>query len=152
MKKYLLPLFILLAVSCTPAADFEKYEELPEETWKRSNVIELIADIPADGLYKISLCLRHTTDYEMSNLWCFISTRSHAPKQLEDTLNLKLAEPDGHWIGKGRAIRTIEQPLHKSPFTFPKGKVIFRIQQGMRVEEIKGVKNIGIRIEKINKK
>lgn len=147
-KNSILLLFLLVLAACHSSAVFEKYEELPDETWTGHHIIEFTANIPDSGLYQITLCLRHTTDYEMANLWCFISTRSHVASQLKDTVNLKVAEPDGRWLGKGGTIKTIEQAINRNPVALPKGNVVFRLEQGMRLEDMKGIKNIGIKIEK----
>lgn len=146
MKKYILIAWIFLHVACNPNIVFEKYEDVPGEIWNRYKVMEFTANIPDSGQYNITLCLRHTTDYEMANLWCFVSTRSQLSRQLRDTVNIKIAEPDGHWTGSGNAIKTIEQPINLNPVSLPQGKVIFRIEQGMRIENMKGVKNVGIKI------
>lgn len=148
MKNYIFLILLLTATACNQATVFEKYEELPDETWNRHKIIEFTAHIPDSGLYQIKLCLRHTIDYEMANLWCFVSTRSHASSQLKDTVNLKIAEPDGRWLGKGGAIKTLVQSINHNPVVLPKGNVIFRLEQGMRMEEIKGLKDIGIIVEK----
>lgn len=148
MKKYILPFLIVVCAACHSSAVFEQYEELPEETWSRKNVLEFKTVIPDSGLYEIKLCLRHTTDYEMANLWCFISTRSRNPRELKDTVNFKIAEPDGRWLGKGNHVKTLEHSINKNPVSLPQGDIIFRVEQGMRTEEMKGVKNVGIRIEK----
>lgn len=148
MKTYFLPVFLLWCAACHSSAIFEKYEELPEETWSRYNILEFRTAIPDSGLYHITLCLRHTTDYEMANLWCFLSTRSRARQELKDTVNLKIAEPDGRWLGRGNHLKTLEQTIHKNPVYLPKGEIIFRLEQGMRMEEMKGVKDVGIRITK----
>ena len=100
------------------------------------------------GIISSNLQPTSRTDYEMANLWCFVSTRSHGQEQLSDTVNLKIAEPDGRWLGKGNSIKTLEQPINRNPVTLPQGNVIFRIEQGMRMEEMAGVKNVGIKIEK----
>lgn len=146
MKKYILIAWIFLHVACNPNIIFEKYEDVPGESWNRYKVMEFTANIPDSGQYNITLCLRHTTDYEMANLWCFVSTRSQLSQQLRDTVNIKIAEPDGRWTGSGNAIKTIEQPINLNPVNLPQGKVIFRIEQGMRIENMKGVKNVGIKI------
>lgn len=151
MKKYIIPFMILLLLgACQSSVVFEDYEELPEEVWSRYNVVEFKAAIPDSGLYRVKLCLRHTTDFEMANLWCFISTRSHAVQQLKDTVNIKVAETDGQWLGTGGTIKTIEQEINRNPVNLPKGEVTFRIEQGMRMDEMAGVKNVGIKIEKVN--
>ena len=134
MRKYIFFLSVILMGACQSPAVFEKYEEQPDEVWNRYHIVEFTADIPDSGQYIVKLCLRHTTDYEM---------------QLSDTVNLKIAEPDGRWLGKGNSIKTLEQPINRNPVTLPQGNVIFRIEQGMRMEEMAGVKDVGIKIEKV---
>lgn len=148
MKKHLFPILLLLASACNQPVIFEEYTELPDEVWSKYNIVEFTAHIPDSGQYQVKLCLRHTTDYEMANLWCFVSTRSHATEQLGDTVNLKLAEPDGRWLGSGRSIKALEQAINRNPVVLPQGDVIFRIEQGMRFEEMRGVKDVGIKIVK----
>ena len=50
-------------------------------------------------------------------------------------------------VGEGRINRIVEQPVGKNPVYLPQGTVIFRIEQGMRFEEMEGVKSVGIRVE-----
>lgn len=149
-KKYIyLILFILLLhTACRQNCVYEDYRDINKEDWCRSEVVEFETTIPDSGRYMVSVFLRHTTDYEMANLWCFLSTRSSAAQELKDTLNIKVAEPDGRWLGDGNMVKTIRQPLHKNPVVLPKGTVTFRIEQGMRIECLKGVKNIGLEIVK----
>ena len=85
MRKYIFFLSVILMGACQSPAVFEKYEEQPDEVWNRYHIVEFTADIPDSGQYIVKLCLRHTTDYEMANLWCFVSTRSHGQEQLSDS-------------------------------------------------------------------
>lgn len=149
-KKYilLLPVLMLLYTACKQNGVYEDYKSIDGEKWCRENVVEFETVIPDSGKYTVNLCLRHTTDYEMANLWCFISTRSLMDKELRDTLNLKVAEPDGRWLGEGSTIKTLRQPLGKNPVTLPKGNITFRVEQGMRIECLQGVKDIGLEIVK----
>ena len=152
MKKYIIPMVILLlTIACHSTAVFEEYKELAEESWNKDKIIELTANIPDSGLYKLTLCLRHTSDYEMANLWCFISAHSQDVQLFKDTLNMKIANTDGRWIGKGDNIKQLEQIIRIHPFSLPKGEVIFKIEQGMRIDDMKGIKNVGIKIEKAEK-
>lgn len=122
---------------------------MPEESWCNTNVVEFPATIPDSGLYHIDLCLRHTTDYEMANLWCFLTTRSTVTRLLQDTVNIKVAEPDGRWLGEGGTVKTLSQGINRNPVTLPKGTVTFRLEQGMRSECLKGIKDVGIKIIKV---
>lgn len=143
----MLPLLLALAAACHSTAVFEAYQDIPKEVWSRYQPVEFAVNLPDSGQYQIYICLRHTADYEMANLWCFISTRSRqAP--FRDTVNLKIAEPDGRWIGKGGSVKTLEQPIRLHPVRLPAGKLTFRIEQGMRFENMNGIKNVGIRIER----
>ncbi len=150
MKGCCLSVFFLLLMACRPSVVFEQYKNVPDETWNRYQVMEFVTLIPDSGQYQVNVCLRHTTDYEMANLWCFVSLRSSGALQLRDTLNLKIAEADGRWLGHGGTIKTLEQPIRHNPLILPKGNVIFRIGQAMKLEDIKGVKDVGIVIEKVH--
>lgn len=151
MKKLIIPIIILLLnIACNPTAVFEEYKELPKESWNKDSVVELTANIPDSGFYKLTLCIRHTTDYEMANLWSFISAHSEGTQIFKDTLNMKVADMDGRWLGKGSSIKQLEQMLNKNPFTLPKGEVVFRIEQGMRIDDMNGIRNVGIKVEKVD--
>ena len=86
MKKYLLSLLGFLCISCH-AYLFEEYQNIPDEEWCIRNPIRFKIDIPEDGTYELLSGIRHTTDYEMANLWCFIkisdSTRVLFPGHTE---------------------------------------------------------------------
>lgn len=145
----LIILIFFYCIACQSPAVFEKYEALPDETWNRYRVVEFTAHIPDSGLYHIDLCLRHTTDYEMANLWCLVSTRNAQGVVLKDTVNIKIAEADGRWLGEGGTIKTIQHAINHNPVALPEGDITFRIEQGMRIEDMQGIKNVGIKIERI---
>lgn len=146
---YIICLLIMLLTACQSDVVFESYQELPGERWDYSRVLEFNARIPDSGLYRVTLHIRHTGSFEMTNLWCIVNTRSQAVQQLHDTVNINIATPSGDWFGEGGQIKTVSQTINKNPVALPKGKVLFRIEQGMKPENLRGVKNVGIRIEKI---
>jgi gliding motility-associated lipoprotein GldH len=78
----------------------------------------------------------------MANLWCFIQIKDSAQTILRDTLNIKIAEPDGRWLGKGNSIKTLETPSHIHMLNA--GKYTFDIIQGMRTRSLNGIKNVGL--------
>lgn len=151
MNKWIIPLILLLSTACHSPAVFEKYEELPDEHWGRYHVVEFTAAIPDSGYYNLSLNIRHTTDYEMANLWCFLYTRGKMDKPLQDTVNIRIAEPDGKWLGKGGNIKNVQQAINRNPVFLPQGEIKIRIEQGMRIENMKGIKNVGLSIERAEK-
>ena len=67
-----------------------------------------------------------------------------------DTLHFILADPSGKWRGKGSGELINNQILFKMNFRFPmSGKYIFIMEQGMRRKELKGIADVGLRVEKV---
>lgn len=147
MKKYMLPLLGFLCLGCHSGVLFEEYKNIPDEEWCISHTVRFNIEIPEDGTYDLSTGIRHTTDYEMANLWCFIQVSDSARVLFRDTLNIKLAEPDGRWLGNGFTLKSIEKELNKNPH-LTQGKYTCEIEQGMRIECLKGIKNVGFIVKK----
>ena len=102
----------------------------------------------------VSLCscyinVRNTTDYPFSNLYLFIKTIYPDGKVAMDTIQLQLADKSGKWLGKGIGKLRDNQVLLMKDIRFPyTGKYVFEISQAMRVNKLKGIKDIGMRISK----
>ncbi len=150
IRYFIICLLVILTSGCKKGVVFGIYQTVKDENWCRYDIPEFRVNIPEAGRYKVSLCMRHTSDYEMANLWCFMEIRHNAERLRKDTANIKIAESDGRWLGEGGTIKTLEQPLNKEGILLPQGECLFRIEQGMRIECLKGVKNVGLKIEKIN--
>lgn len=151
MKIYILFLIVMIVLSCTKKAVFEEYHTTQNEEWCLKDTAKFNVKIPATGDYTINLCLRHTTDYELANLWCFIRASDSTRQVFGDTVNIKVAEADGRWLGNGNTLKQIEQLTNKKVITLPKGEYIFTIEQGMRTHCVKGVKDIGLKIKNISR-
>jgi gliding motility-associated lipoprotein GldH len=65
-----------------------------------------------------------------------------------DTLNYILAKPNGEWLGEGFGETKEIMFLYKSKYTFPKsGKYTVGILQAMRANDLKGIEDVGVKIE-----
>lgn len=144
MKKYILLLIIVALAACQDSSVFEDYKTLDNEEWCLRNDAVFEIDIPATGNYNIDLCLRHTTDYEMANLWCFMNLKDSTGIILTDTVNIKVAENDGRWLGQGHSVKALQSPINKKNIHLDQGKYTLTIEQGMRTKCLKGVKNVGV--------
>ena len=143
MKKYIWTVLVLcILAACQQPAIFENYKTIEKESWLINDTVRFQVDIPRSGEYDFNVGIRHTTDYEMANLWCFIQIKDSAQTILRDTLNIKIAEPDGRWLGKGKSIKTLETPSHIHMLNA--GKYTFDIIQGMRTRSLNGIKNVGL--------
>lgn len=144
MKRYLFLLLLLSLGGCQPGVIFREYQTLPDEKWCVAHKNRFEVEIPESGEYNIRIGIRHTTDYEMANLWCFISMSDSNQIVKKDTVNIRLAEPDGRWLGDGNTLKTVETTLPGSARKMPAGKYTFTLEQGMRVKCLPGVKNVGL--------
>lgn len=98
----------------------------------------------------IIFVLRNNNDYPYSNIRLFTSISKKGSKVplVIDTLNYILAEPNGEWIGAGFG-RTKEILLgYKAGFKFPSnGKYDVELKHAMRTNPLKGIEDIGVKIE-----
>ena len=144
---------LVLLSSCNSNVVFTDSLEMPGRTWK-------LLDIPAfkipvtDTLNSnnVFFTIRTGSSYPFRNIYLFVTTTSPDGKSITDTLQYNLADEKGKWYGKGFGdIHELNLP-YKTNIYFPvKGSYQFKIQHGMRVEDLKGVYDFGLRIEKISK-
>jgi gliding motility-associated lipoprotein GldH len=100
----------------------------------------------------IFFVLRTGSDYPFRNLFLFVTATSPDGKIMADTLQYYLADDKGKWYGKGFGdIHELKLPYRSNVYFPLKGDYTFRIQHGMRKEDLPGVYDIGIRIEKTGK-
>ena len=112
------------------------------------NEAESITDtVNSNNIY---FTIRTGTSYPFQNIWLFVTTTSPAGKSITDTLQYILADEKGKWYGKGFGnIHELNLPFRTSVY-FPKeGTFSFKIRHGMRTENLKGVYDIGLRIERV---
>ena len=144
---------IFLLQSCNNNIVFTDSAAMTGKTWQLANIPSF--QIPVDDTVNsnnILFTLRTGSSYPFRNIYLFVTTNSPDGKSITDTLQYKLADEKGNWYGKGFGdIHELNLP-YKSNVYFPlKGMYQIKIQHGMRIEDLKGVYDIGLRIEKISK-
>lgn len=156
VKKYAssLLLLILITAGCDRSIVYIDFARMPSETWHAGNVAEFSPEIKdTSSLNNIFITLRSGADYPFQNIWLFISTTSPSGKTITDTLEYLLADATGKRYGRGFGnIRETDLNFRKNAFFSEKGRYSFRIRHGMRVENLKGIFDIGLRIEQANRK
>jgi gliding motility-associated lipoprotein GldH len=99
--------------------------------------------------YNLYVNIRNEGIYPYSNLYLFIRTTLPGGKKAIDTVECQLADPDGKWRGSGLGSLKFNQFLFQRAMAFPrKGLYRFELEQAMRVKDLKGIRDVGIRIEK----
>ena len=86
-----------------------------------------------------------------SNLYLFLDFTFPNGKNRRDTLGCTLADARGNWFGSGTGSLIDHRISFKEDFEFPiKGRYNLRVTQGMRQDPLKGVTDLGFRLETIS--
>lgn len=145
----LLILMAVFSISCDRSAIFDETIDVKEGGWFKNDLARfdvLIDD--STGSYDYYLNIRHSVDYRYSNLFVFMNTTYPTGNISRDTVEFVLADKSGKWHGKGWGEIKDNSILLVKGIKFPlQGAYTFQIQQAMREDTLKGVSNIGIRIE-----
>ena len=144
----LLLLFSLFQFSCRNNVFFESAVTF-EQGWHKDSVAVFNVSIQdTSRVMDFILTFKHLEDYGFCNLWIFASVENLELNTVQkDTLELYMSYPDGRWFGrksgKYRYISTYYK--HNAKMANP-GNYIFKFQQGMRVDNIKEIKEVELTI------
>lgn len=140
ISKTCLLLITLLTIACQNNTLYHSYQPVQTTGWDKSDtlVYTLPQALPNQSyLYEIGI--RHKDSYPYRDIWLTIN---------QDTLHLYLADSIGNWIGHG--IGDVRQSTF--PFVLSQQSTDsireFRLTHIMRDQPLKGILNVGIKIEK----
>lgn len=144
--RVLMPMLIVLLGACTPRPLYEHMDTLKDHVWSSDEVFEHRVEVQ-DTLqsYDLYLNLRIGAGYEFSNMYLFIGTEFPDGRKVRDTVECILADRTGRWLGKGLGDIRDNRIMFKPRIRFPRqGTYAFRIEQGMRTEQLEQVYDVGI--------
>lgn len=144
---------LILLSSCDSNVLYTDAQVMAEENWELLNTP--VFNIPVNDTvnsFRVFFTIRTGSAYPFRNIFLFVSTTAPDGNTLTDTLQYYLADEKGQWYGKGVGdVHELDLPF-KSNVYFPvKGTYRFKVQHGMRVEDLKGVYDFGLRIEEMRK-
>jgi len=151
-------LIALLFISCDEKQYFSEYKEL-DGTWKKKDTLRFNFE-QSDTInpYHLFLNVRNNNDYPFNNLYLIVSMKEPGKNPLikVDTLEYQMANPDGTLMGEGFSDIKESKLWYLENHKFKKqGKYKVEIVQAVReigkvegVSDLKGITEIGLRIEK----
>lgn len=156
--------FVLIAnvlfCSCDSNRVFDEYKSVPNQ-WHKDSIISFTITPPdSTNNYNLFVNLRNTNDYKYNNLFLIVEMDYPNGKIEKDTLEYKMAEPNGTLLGTGFT-DVKENKLwyrgYKEPFVFNEnGEFKINIQHAMRqngqvngIDNLEGITDIGFRIERV---
>ena len=155
MKRMILfAVWMVLGFSCNRQNVFEQFITLRNQSWNNSEILHFNVNVTdTAAAHNIYIAVRNTGQYEYSNLYLFVTARSPNGSYTRDTTEIILANEHGKWKGKGSAsMFTLQYPFRQNiRFPMP-GIYQFDIEQAMWIKDLKHVSDIGLKIEKADKK
>ena len=146
----LLIVSLLVIQSCDSKRFYEENKRIEKSVWNSKDKATFnvtITDILSP--YNFYFNLRNGGGYPYSNIYFFLKTVFPDGRISRDTIECQLADYDGKWLGSGISDVKFNRFLFQKGVRFPrKGKYIFEVEQAMRVSDLKGITDIGIRLEK----
>ncbi|MDE6079109.1 MAG: gliding motility lipoprotein GldH [Duncaniella sp.] len=146
-------LVLTLLASCGRGRrSYSGWETLPERGWAYGDTVKLNVlnpkltdnDSTLDGS-TLLLGLRHGYDYPYSNIWLEVSFHTDSLHYMRDTVNIRLADIYGRWLGKGfGANYQTEVPLATNTRVDLTREV--SVRHIMRVDTLRGLIDIGIEV------
>ncbi|WP_417619306.1 gliding motility lipoprotein GldH [Oceanihabitans sediminis] len=143
-------------VSCDSTGVFDVYQSLPD-TWSKDHVVAFKVAAPdTTNKYNMFVNLRNNQDYKYNNLFIIVEINFPHGKTIKDTLEYKMAKPNGEFLGTGFSSIKENKLWYKEDFIFTEmGEYQINIEQAMRengkvhgVKDLEGITDVGLRIEK----
>ena len=150
LQFFMVSVMACLFCACDDDVVFQQSKSFADGAWPKDSAVVFAFDSQdMNGTYDIIVDLRNTDDYQFQNFWLFANMSSPDGKVYRDTLECVLADNNGRWIGEGvGSIHHLPVSL-LSDIKFPRnGRYRFELIQGMRMDNLKGISDIGIRIKK----
>jgi len=141
---------VLVFAGCDKKIIYTDFVKIPGESWTIDNVISFSPFITdTSAVNNVLITIRTGAEYPFQNIWLFVSTYSPSGKTITDTIEYMLADAKGNRAGRGFGnIKETDLIFRKGVYFPEKGTYIINIRHGMRTESLKGVYDVGLRIEK----
>tara|TARA_B110000003_G_scaffold125792_1_gene127948 strand:- start:11501 stop:11998 length:498 start_codon:yes stop_codon:yes gene_type:complete len=161
-KKEIMRFKILLITSffvfsCESNIEYIQYNSI-ENQWNKDSIQNFVFELADTKKYNTYINLRINKDYPFSNIFLITTLMDSLSVLSKDTLNFKIADKSGKFLGKKR-VNIIENSLiHKEKIELEKNKKYsVSVEHAMRIinkvsglKRLDGVVDVGYKIENIN--
>lgn len=148
--KYFKYFLLLILISCE--SSYYSQSENLNGSWNKNKTLDFPFEINNNqDVFDIFFVIRNTNDYQYTNIWFLTKLIDLQTKKeiLIDTIQYDLADPKtGKWLGDGITKKELKT-YYKSDFKFSKkGNYLLKVKQGMRENNLKGIEDFSIIIQK----
>ena len=125
--------------------------------WNKNDIVNFeLPKLDSLKTYNLFVNLRNTNDYKYNNIFLIVKMAFPHGKTITDTLEYKMANPDGSWLGTGIGNVKENKLWYKENVSFTEdGTYKISISHAVRnngnvegVTNLEGITDIGISVEK----
>lgn len=155
LNKIIYILLVALMISCNSNTVVSSSKSV-ENSWNKNDVIEFsIPQLDSLQLYNVFIDIRNSNEYKYNNLFLIARIEFPHGKSIVDTLEYKMAQPDGSWLGTGIGSVKENKLWYKEQVRFSEeGIYTLKIEHAARnngavegVSNLIGITDVGYSIE-----
>ena len=151
-------LLSLLLIACGQSGDTADTIAINSEGWQvKDHAIFELPRLDSLATYNAYITVRNNNKYPFSNLFLIVSLQHPYGKTAVDTLEYKMARPDGSWLGAGIGNVKENKLFFKQNLIFNEaGNYTLHISHAVRnngepqgVSKLEGITDIGYSLETV---
>jgi len=146
-------LFLLVMQACDPGRVYEEHKAVSASGWRSKDVLCFQPRITDTSMVaNVIIFVRHKGNYSYNNLYLFVTISSPSHRVVRDTIQLFLADAStGKWYGKSMLgdLYLLGRMYKKHVRFAEQGMYHFYIEQAMRMRNLPGITDVGLRIERV---
>ncbi|MGW9684671.1 gliding motility lipoprotein GldH [Flagellimonas sp. 2504JD1-5] len=157
-NKFLVVLvFMWSMVSCNNNLVFSEFKAMENGKWNMDKAINFeFSSLDSVQPHNMFINVRNDNTFQFSNLFLITELEHPDGKTFKDTLEYKMAEPTGEWLGKGLGSVKENKLWFQEKIVFPdsgvyKLNIVHAMRKNGNVEGLHildGITDVGLEIEK----
>ena len=137
-------LWLAMAACSSPGNDYSEYRRIPSEGWLYGDTLVFVpqlADSVASG--RLVAAVSHDSGFRYSELWLEIVTREPSGAVRRETVEFRLADGFGRWLGNGLGAHLQMSDTVVRPVTLVSGRPV-KVRHIMRADTLRDLQKVGL--------
>ena len=138
--------------SCNEGEVYYRFQPVKNNNWDKQTTFDFLLDslsVDPNKQYDIMLEIVNSNQYPYRNLWLRISQNFNDTVFVNDTIEIKLADENGKWIGSGSAgLYQFTVPYKNGIRLDSTRSYSIHIRQVMKDNPLKGIDKVGVMVKR----
>ncbi len=125
---------------------YSVFHTFADTRWDYADTLHFTVDTLRDSISRggrFMVTVRHTHGYDYANMWLELSTPLTDSTRRNDTINLRLADDYGRWLGSGMGASLMITDTLPGRYYLSRGSDI-ALRHIMRVDTLEAIEQVGI--------